>query len=78
MSGMIKCVKCGGQNSSSTRICEFCGGILEVEGKSLNEQLSELDQSMEKLKSFPSPGILDSVKNNAKISMPILSLIVYF
>ena len=78
MSGMIKCNKCGGQNSSSTRICEFCGGILEVEGKSLNEQLSELDQSMEKLKSFPSPGILDSVKNNAKISMPILSLISLF
>lgn len=75
---MIKCNKCGGQNSSSTRICEFCGGILEVEGKSLNEQLSELDQSMEKLKSFPSPGILDSVKNNAKISMPILSLISLF
>jgi hypothetical protein len=49
-----------------------------VEGKSLNEQLSELDQSMEKLKSFPSPGILDSVKNNAKISMPILSLISLF
>ncbi len=78
MSGMIKCNKCGGQNSSSIRICEFCGGILEVEGKSLNEQLSELDQSMEKLKSFPSPGILDSVKNNAKISMPILSLISLF
>lgn len=78
MSGMIKCNKCGGQNSSSTRICEFCGGILEVEGKSLNEQLTELDQSMEKLKSFPSPGLLDSVKNNAKISMPLLSLINLF
>jgi hypothetical protein len=78
MSGMIKCNKCGGQNSSSTRICEFCGGILEADGKSLMEQLAELDQSMEKLKSFPSPGILDSVKNNAKISMPILSLINLF
>lgn len=75
---MIKCNKCGGQNASSTRICEFCGGILYVEGKSLNEQLTELDQSMEKLKSFPSPGILDSLKNNAKISMPILSLISLF
>ena len=78
MSGMIKCNKCGGQNASSTRICEFCGGILEVEGKSLNEQLTELDLAMEKLKSFPSPGILDSLKNNAKISMPILSLINLF
>ena len=75
---MIKCNKCGGESTTSTRICEYCGAILEGEGKTLNDSLNELNESFNKLRSFPSPGLLDSFKNNAKFSMPILSLITLF
>jgi hypothetical protein len=78
MSNMIKCNKCGGESTTSTRICEYCGAILEGEGKTLNDSLNELNESFNKLRSFPSPGLLDSFKNNAKFSMPILSLITLF
>ena len=78
MSNMIKCNKCGGESTTSTRICEYCGVILEGEGKTLNDSLNELNESFNKLRSFPSPGLLDSFKNNAKFSMPILSLITLF
>jgi len=78
MSNMIKCNKCGGESTTSTRICEYCGVILEGEGKTLNDSLNELNESFNKLRSFPSPDLLDSFKNNAKFSMPILSLITLF
>lgn len=78
MSSMIKCEKCGGSNPTSTRICEFCGNVLTVDGKTLADELASLDQTLDKLKTFPSPGLLDSFKNNAKFSMPILTLVSAF
>lgn len=78
MSSMIKCKECGGSNPVSTRICEFCGNVFSVEGKTLNDELAELNLTFDKLKAFPSPGLLDSFKNNAKFSMPILTLVSVF
>ena len=78
MSSMIKCKECGGSNPVSTRICEFCGNVFSVEGKTLNDELAELNLTFDKLKAFPSPGLLDSFKNNAKFSMPILTLVSAF
>jgi hypothetical protein len=78
MSSMIKCQECGGLNPASTRICDFCGNVFSVDGKTLVDEFAELNQSFDKLKAFPSPGLLDSFKNNAKFSMPVLTLISLF
>jgi hypothetical protein len=78
MSSMIKCKSCGGENPASKRICEFCGNVFSVDGKTLVDEFAELNQTFDKLKAFPSPGLLDSFKNNAKFSMPILSIVSLF
>ncbi len=41
MSSMVKCKECGGLNSASTRICEFCGNVFSVDGKTLVDELAE-------------------------------------
>lgn len=78
MSSMVKCKECGGLNSASTRICEFCGNVFSVDGKTMVDEFAELNQTFDKLKAFPNPGILDSFKNNAKFSMPVLTLVSLF
>lgn len=78
MSSMIKCKNCGGENPAIIRICQFCGNVLSVDGKTLVDEFAELNQIFDKLKGFPSPGLLDSFKNNAKFSMPILSIVSLF
>jgi hypothetical protein len=75
MSSMIKCQFCGGENPASTRICDYCGKAFSVDGKTLVDELSELNITFDKLKAFPSPGLLDSFNNNARFSMPVLTLV---
>lgn len=75
---MIKCQFCGGENPASTRICDYCGKAFSVDGKTLVDELSKLNITFDKLKAFPSPGLLDSFKNNARFSMPILTLVSSF
>lgn len=73
-----KCPSCGGDMPSIARVCEYCGALVNQDSSdSISNLTADIEKKLTALKQIPIPGIWASFMRNAKISMPVFTVVSF-
>jgi hypothetical protein len=75
---MQKCPSCKAELSPNTGVCDYCGFIInQTADKSIDNLSNDVEATIKSMKLLPAPSIWASLTKNAKISMPIFTIVAF-
>lgn len=74
----VKCPNCKASLNETATVCEWCNFVINRDGQeSVQSIANEILSLLKKMDAIPKPGILFSIKRNARISMPVFALMSF-
>lgn len=75
---MQKCPSCKAELSPNSGLCDYCGYIINhTADKAVNNLSDDIEATIKSMKMLPAPSIWASFSKNAKISMPVFTIVAF-